>query len=105
MDGISAAANVIAVIQLTGNILKLCGGYIKEVKDARKDIVSLQQEVAGLREVLEKLSDFLYGIYGRKLSTHQALVDGTANCLLTLKDLEGKIDPGSGKKAMSNAVE
>ncbi|KAJ5141799.1 NACHT and WD40 domain protein [Penicillium atrosanguineum] len=101
MDGISAAASVIAVIQLTGSIVKICGGYIKEVKDARKDVVSLQKEVEDLRETLEKLSGLFQGTHGMKLSTSQSLVDGTINCLSVLQDLEGKIDPGRGKKAMS----
>ncbi|KAJ5211729.1 NACHT and WD40 domain protein [Penicillium cinerascens] len=101
MDGISAAASVIAVIQLTGSIVKICGGYIKEVKDAPKDVVSLQKEVEDLREILEKLSGLIHGTHGTKLSTSRALVDGTINCLALLQDLEGKIDPGRGKKAMS----
>lgn len=101
MDGISVAANVIAVIQLTGSIVKICGGYIKEVKDARKDVVSLQQEVEDLREVLEKLSGLFHGTHSTKLSTSQTLVDGTIKCRSVLQDLEGKIDPGRGKKAMS----
>lgn len=54
MDGLSAAVN--AAIQLTGSVVRICGGYIKEVKDARKDIVSLQRVVAGLKVALEDLS-------------------------------------------------
>jgi chromosome segregation ATPase len=101
MDGISAAASVIAVIQLTGSIMKIREDYIKEVKDARKDIVSLQKEVAALREVLERLSDLSRGLQSTMLSTSQALADGTTGCLSVLQELEEKIYPGRGKKAMS----
>jgi len=38
MDGLSLAASIIAVIQLTGSLVKLCGGYIQEVKDAQDEI-------------------------------------------------------------------
>jgi hypothetical protein len=41
MDGLSSAVSVVAVIQLTGSLVKICGGYIQEVKDARDDIITL----------------------------------------------------------------
>ena len=43
MDGLSSAASVIAVIQLAGSIVKICGDYIQEVKKARDEILELQQ--------------------------------------------------------------
>lgn len=84
MDGISSAASVIAVIQLTGSIVKICGGYIQEVKEAREEIISLQQQVAGLTGILEKLSELLHGPSGTKLSTSQTLVNDTTKCLAML---------------------
>ncbi|KAF3030276.1 hypothetical protein E8E15_011607 [Penicillium rubens] len=63
MEGLSSAASVIAVIQLTGiivNILvNICGGYVQEVKEARDDIITLQRTVAGLEEILQKLKGLL----------------------------------------------
>lgn len=56
--------------------------------------ISLQQVVAGLKLVLQDLSSLLHDPRGTKLSTSQALADGTTNCLSVLKDLERKIDPG-----------
>lgn len=38
MDGLSSAASVIAVVQLTGFLVKLCGGFIQKVRDARDEI-------------------------------------------------------------------
>jgi hypothetical protein len=52
MDGISSAASVIAVIELTGSLVKLCGGYIQEVKDARDEILSLQRSIEGIQGTL-----------------------------------------------------
>jgi hypothetical protein len=37
MDGISSAASVIAIIQLAGSLVTICGGYIQKVKHARED--------------------------------------------------------------------
>jgi hypothetical protein len=69
MDGLSTAASIIAVVQVTGSIVKICGGYIKRVKDARKDILSLQHEVVGLTGLLEKLGELLHGSSRAKLPT------------------------------------
>jgi hypothetical protein len=55
MDALSSAASVIAVIQLTGSLVKLCGGYIQEVRDARNGIFTLQRAVAGLHEIFADL--------------------------------------------------
>ncbi|CAK41688.1 uncharacterized protein An13g02920 [Aspergillus niger] len=47
-DGASAAASVCAVVQLTGSVVKICGGYLQEMKNAREDIVALQRSITGL---------------------------------------------------------
>jgi hypothetical protein len=105
MDGLSSAASVIAVIQLAGSILKICGGYIHEVKDARKEITSLQQQVEGITTVLEKLREHLQGPNGTKLFTSQILDGSIADCRSVLEALEKKIHPdktglGTVKKKM-----
>ncbi|KAJ5394001.1 uncharacterized protein N7487_011642 [Penicillium crustosum] len=56
MDGLSSAASVIAVIQLAGSIVKICGDYIQEVKKARDEILELQQAVTDLEGVLRELN-------------------------------------------------
>jgi hypothetical protein len=53
MDGLSAVASVAGIIQLTGNIVRICSGYLQEVKTAREDIIALQRSVAGLEEILQ----------------------------------------------------
>lgn len=55
MDGLSAAANVFGAIELTGSIVKVCGRYITEVKNARDDIFTLQRSVVGLEIILLSL--------------------------------------------------
>jgi hypothetical protein len=99
MDGLSSAASVIAVIQLTGSIVKICGGYIQEVKDARDDVITLQQTVAGLEAILQALKKVLHEPGGTKLST-SSLVNNISDCLSCLEALEEKIDQGKGKQMM-----
>jgi hypothetical protein len=100
MDGLSSAASVIAVIQLTGSLVKLCGGYIQEVKDARDEISTLQQAVAGLQGTLQDLHRFLQSNDGKVLPTSSRLVSNITDCLSDLQALEERLDPGKGQKLM-----
>lgn len=95
------AASVIAVIQLTGSVLQLCGGYIQEVKDARDDIIALQRTVAGLNLILQKLMEFLQSHNGTLLSTSGQLLGNITDCSSRLSALEEKIDLRKGKKMWS----
>jgi hypothetical protein len=68
MDRLGSAASVIAVIQLAGSIIQICGGYyIGIVKNAGKDIKSLQRAVESFKDVLEQLSGLFKGPDGGKL--------------------------------------
>jgi hypothetical protein len=100
MDGLSSAASVIAVIQLTGSLVKLCGGYIQEVKDARDEISTLQRAIAGLQGTLQDLQEFLQSNDGNALPTSSQLGSNIADCLSHLRDLEERLDPGKAKKLM-----
>ena len=97
MDGLSTTASVIAVIQLAKSIVNICGGYIQGVKDANEEIESLQHQVAGLTEALEKLSELCQSPSG-EVPTSQTLVDDANKCL---KALEKKINPRGQRKFMS----
>lgn len=52
MDGLSTAASVIAVLQLTEEVIRICYGYAMTAKDARKDIRALVDELESLQDVL-----------------------------------------------------
>jgi len=100
MDPLSSAASVIAVIQLTGSLVKLCGGYIQEVKDARDEISTLQQAIAGLQGTLQDLDKFLQSNDGKALPTSSRLASNITDCLSDLRALEARLDPGKGKTLM-----
>lgn len=100
MDGLSSAASVIAVIQLTGSLVKLCGGYIQKVKGARDEILKLQRAIAGLQGTLQDLQKFLQSNDGKALPTSSRLVSNVTDCLSDLRALEARLDPGPGKKLM-----
>jgi hypothetical protein len=93
MDPLSCAASVIAVIQLTGSIVGICGGYISKVKNAKEDILKLQREISYLEEVLKALDKLLRGPDGKKLTTLQELRDGAIKCSTLFKGLHDRINP------------
>jgi hypothetical protein len=101
MDGLSSAASVIAVIQLTGSLVRLCRGYIQEVKDARDKIFALQRVITGLQGTLQDLRKFLESNDGKALPTSSRLGCNIADCLSDLRALEARLDPGKGKKLMN----
>jgi hypothetical protein len=57
MDGLSAAASVVAVIQLSSQIFDTCRTYYISVKGARKDTGRLRTEITALQDVLVNVLD------------------------------------------------
>ncbi|PCG88247.1 hypothetical protein PENOC_111850 [Penicillium occitanis (nom. inval.)] len=104
MDGLSGAASVIAVIQLTGSIVEICGGYIGKVKNAKQDILHLQQEIRALTGVLVALNELLQGPGGTELTTSRSLFDNVSKCFATLTHIKEKIDPGKNQNSLRRRV-
>jgi hypothetical protein len=103
MDGLSAAASVIAVIQISAQVFTLCNDYFLVVKDARKDIQRLRDEVSSLHDVLENIAEMAEFPAAAKLSTLNILIkpDGPMElCRRELERLKAKLDPGHGQGKM-----
>ncbi|KAH9888269.1 ankyrin repeat-containing domain protein [Xylariomycetidae sp. FL2044] len=62
MDGISAAASIIAILELTGKVYSLCQQYVLAARNARRDIEVLCAEVAALHDVLLAFDDWLQDV-------------------------------------------
>jgi hypothetical protein len=100
MDPLSGAASVIAVIQLTGVILQICGKYLNNVKSAKQDIQRFQEKVAALSQVLHSLDELIRGSDGNKLTATQDLLDNIAKCSSALTNLKERINPETTQKQM-----
>jgi len=100
MAGIGEAANVIAVIQISGKILSFCSEYYSKVKSVRKDIERLQGEVKSLNNVLNKVRELLEGPKAARLPASNTLVERIKQCISELEGLRNKLDPGKGQKTM-----
>lgn len=101
MDGLSGAANVIAVIDISAKIVSLCLQYSKAVKDAKDDIERVQRKISDITHILEQIKQLLDIQDKTRLSTTQGLFSSLAKCLKELENLQLKLEPEKGRKTMS----
>lgn len=104
MEMLGSAASVIAVIQLTGSLVRVCGGYIEKVKHARADIITLRQAAEGLQQILQDLHKLLHNPGEERLPTSTRLVSDISRCLSEiqafLQALNQRLESGIGKASM-----
>lgn len=102
MDGLSAAASVIAVVQIAEVVCSKLQQYIWAVKDAKKDIERLRDEILTLHDVLEKVDDLKYGPRSEALALDILnKPDGPIEkCNYELVELLSRLDTGQGDTAM-----
>jgi len=101
MDGLSAAASIIAVIQISAQVFDLCRTYYLNVKDARKDIQRLQNEISSLHEVLVSVVDLAENPNATSLGALDLInqKDGLLKqCEIELTALAAQLDPGGDSK-------
>ncbi|KAF2737776.1 hypothetical protein EJ04DRAFT_487350 [Polyplosphaeria fusca] len=104
MDGLSGAASVIAVIDISAKVASLCLQYSVEVKHAKSDIERLHRKVNDTKIILEKLQQLLDKQGKTQLPTTNTLLDPLQRCSRELKKLEAtlqaKLEPSGHHKAM-----
>jgi len=100
-----AAASIIAVIDLSAKVASLCFQYYSAVKNAPSDVERLHGELEGLKTTLQGAQRLLESPDGKRLQTSQDLRNGLIDCSSQLTELrlrlEGKLNPGSTRKAMT----
>jgi hypothetical protein len=98
MNGLSGAASVIAVIDISAKIIALCFQYSIAVKDAKNDIERIKKKVGDVKRVLEGVKKLLDGPHKARLSTTHDLFMSLEQCLRELEGLKSELESG---KAMS----
>jgi hypothetical protein len=101
MDGLSGAASVIAVIDISAKIAALCFQYSIAVEDAKSDIERIERKVGDIKRILESIKKLLDGPRTARLSTTNSLFKSLKQCLLELQELEKGLKPGKTRKTMS----
>lgn len=101
MEPISSTASVITLIQLTGSLAKLCGGYIGEVRNAQEEILKLCKAITDLEGTLQDLQSCLQSDNGEILPTTSRLANSIDHCLSELRKLERRLNPRKMKTLMN----
>jgi hypothetical protein len=101
MDGLSGAASVIAVINISAKITSICYQYSTAVKNARDDIERVQRKVSDITHILEKLKQLLDSQDKTRLSSTHSLLDSLSQCSWELEDVKAKLDLGKTRKNIS----
>lgn len=104
MEGLAAAASVIAVVELAAKVASLCLEYASAVKNARADIERLRKHTDSLKTTVEGAQKLLQGPHGARLETSQKLCNALDDTQSQLGDivakLETKLHTGFKAKAM-----
>lgn len=98
MDGLSGAASVIAVVDISAKVASLCYKYSVEVTHAKDDIERLRRKVNDTKNVLERLQELEQN--NPQLSTTRNVADSLQKCHEQLEKLKDRLEPGRGRKAM-----
>lgn len=94
MDGLSVAASIIAVVDVSVKIITLCSQYSKAVANAGADIARLAELVKGLQTTLEHAKALIECPQGASLSTSHILQEELAGCQSMLQELNEKLELG-----------
>jgi Fungal N-terminal domain of STAND proteins len=81
MDGLSGAASIIAVVDISAKVASLCFQYSLAVKDAKNDITRLQRKIGDVKGVLENTKQLLDGLGKARLPTTDTLSVLLKQCL------------------------
>jgi DNA repair exonuclease SbcCD ATPase subunit len=100
MDGLSAAASVTAIIDISAKVASLCFQYAVAVKDAKRDIERLQRTITDVKNILEKVKQLLDEQDKTRLSATRKLSDSLEECHQQLQELKTQLDPGKTRKVM-----
>lgn len=103
MLGLSGAASVIAVVEILGKLFDICRTYSTSVKNARKDITRLRNEITALELVLTNVADIEdSGVSGQleTLSLLKSPGEALERCQDELNRLIKPVDPGDGVQRM-----
>lgn len=101
MDGLSAAATVIATIQTSAEVVRLCRAYYQATKEARQDILRLQDEVLSLNAILSNIVDMIDTEIpnSNAISSILLLADGPLqDYRKILLEVLNKLEPGENKR-------
>ncbi|RKK98397.1 hypothetical protein BFJ71_g6750 [Fusarium oxysporum] len=99
-EAVGLAASIIAIVELSAKVGKLCVQYSTAAGNARADITRLQNRLKDLNVCLEAAQRLLDDPKNTKLATSRSLVDSLNACETELAEVQDRLHPGRARKAM-----
>lgn len=99
-EAVGLTASIIAIVELSAKVGKLCLDYSTAVSNARQDISRLHDQVDGLSKTLQEARGVIDGPDGQSLTASQNLLDSLDGCISELVELHKQLDLGKRARAM-----
>ena len=96
----------LAIVKMSASVLSIIWKYYSSVKDAKKDIERLEDEIRVVNKVFQSLKDLLDranipGTGTTKLPVSKSLLEPTRRTLSEIQELEKRLNPNPGRKVMN----
>lgn len=99
-EAVGLAASIIAIVELSAKVGKLCVQYSTTAGNAKADVSRLQTRLKDLNICLEAAQRLLHDPKNTALATSRSLNDSLNACETGLAEVRDRLDPGSARKAM-----
>ncbi|CVK85819.1 uncharacterized protein FMAN_06666 [Fusarium mangiferae] len=99
-EAVGLVASIIAIVELSAKVGKLCVQYSTAAGNARADITRLQGRLKDLNVCLEAAQRLLDDPKNTAFATSRSLVNSLNACETELAEVWDRLDPGSARKAM-----
>ncbi|KAF3912004.1 hypothetical protein AA313_de0209161 [Arthrobotrys entomopaga] len=96
MEVVGGVSSVIAIVDLTAKIAKICAQYINGVKNAPEEIKIFKEKIEHLQKLLEDLDKLLKGPDSNRFTSSKKLRDTLKDCRNDLENLTSRLEiPGT----------
>lgn len=102
MEAIGAAASVMAIVEIVGRVSASATSFMRDIKDARKDMIEVRKDMADLSTVLRMIAEDLdHPGHGPDDAAHsqQHIVDIAHSCGAVLLEIEVVLRDGRSRLA------
>lgn len=103
MEAVGAAASIVGLLEISLKVLSLTVEYSTQVKSAKEDISRFRLELEAFIQAVRSLHELSQNPEASKLVTFNSIARSGSiqQCELDLKNLQTKLKPSKGDRAMS----
>jgi hypothetical protein len=100
MEAVGATSSIIAIVDLSVKVIKLCSDYYQAVSGARDSITLLDRHIKSLEVTLHHAQNVVGNSETSSLPASHNLIDQLQQCQAELQGLLVRLEPNLDRKAM-----